>query len=238
MTPRPFPDLYVTASEQITPHTTLHLAERLLNLDHEDLSQMGERLIKCVTNEHWWKCGLSSVCPRCAKTAAIRDRRALTAAYAATPHARALVTATLRASRIVEGHRALVTARRALKRSSAHRGAFLEGRGRIEVKRTDDDDGWLVHSHEIALVRSDEVMRGEQLAFTWTRLLGGEVGSLHVKPITERGGVRTATTFRSAFLLRDEAEAIGAAAPERRRAARVGDRHAGAALRRAVQVSQ
>jgi len=232
------PDLMGGASAQIQRRGSdrqLHLAERLWNYGDPILSRMGDRLVQCTTNDLGWRCGLTSVCLQCGRRAAIRERLAIQARYRDTPYMRALVTRTLRAPSIREGHSALVTSRRAQNRSSAWRAAFLCGRGRIEAKRTRDDGAWLVHAHELTLLGG--AVPAPVLRQAWSARVCalGLAGSIDIKIVDEGGSARSGGTFRSPELLRLEAQAVGATRPERRRTPRVGAHRADAEVRGEVR---
>lgn len=223
------PDLMGGASEPLalprerSSDATLHLAERLLNLGDPYLEhRVAPRLIRCATNVVGWRCGITSICPRCGRRQAVRDRISVQASCAGAGGPRSLVTRTLLSPSILEGHRALVEARRAQGRSAAWRASFVRGRGRIEVKRTAGDDAWLVHAHEVA-VRAAAAVDVEALEASWSSLVGslGLAGSLDVRPIGEGGSARGGRTFRRAELLRDEAPPLRAPRALGRRAARV-----------------
>lgn len=168
-----------------------------------------------------WRCGITSLCGYCGPHKAALARRALQAAYLGTPYTRALITRTVIAQTILEGYEALVRARYAQNRSVAWRRDFVCGAGQIEIKRTRDDDGWIVHSHEQTLMRGTTLDHHEH-ASTWAQMVGeeGREGTFdaQIERADDRSDARRARSFRSNELLRDEEEAFGAGTAQRRRA--------------------
>jgi hypothetical protein len=146
------PPVHVARHSERSSHTTLRIGERLWNLGDPHLATMGDRLILCASNAIGWRCQISTVCPRCGRRAAIRERIATEREYATTAYDRALVTRTVLAPSIATGHRVLLAARRAQTRSSDWRVSFWCGRGRIEAVPC-DDGRWLVHAHEQCFLR-------------------------------------------------------------------------------------
>ena len=173
--------------------TTLQVAERLWNLKDSDLAKVGDRLIDCATSECGYRCQIPSLCPRCGRRAAIRERRETEQAYGSTTSG-SLVTRTVSATSIAMGHRIFLHARRAQSRSTAWRATFICGRGRIEVVPS-ADGRWLVHGHEQCLRRHDAVPV-MTLRDAWKRYLGPEglAGNLHIQTI-ERSHHRRGAYF-------------------------------------------
>lgn len=208
---------------------TLQLAQRLSDLSERDndprFTRTKSALHHCMipeADDTWrWRCGIRALCGYCGSIGATIKGRALETA--AAPHTRALLTRTVVASAILEGHRALVKAKRAQDRSSAWREDFTWGRGQVEIVRTRDDDAWLVHDHSIGVMRSTTIDHAKH-ARTWGRLIGAEglTGSFDAKVITEGTTDRHGGTFPGqARTLRHEEDHQGVACALRRRAHRV-----------------
>lgn len=183
----PATDSYAPARHmrERSAESTLRLAERLWNLDDHALARMGDRLHRCATNDVGWRCGLSSVCPRCGRRAAVRERLSIQDEHRDTTAERALLTRGVVAATIAEGHRVLLDARRKTMRSISFRAAFLSGRGRIEATPT-DDGRWNVHAHEAVLIRDASEL--ETLEAEWASALAseGHEGRLHVSRRPQR----------------------------------------------------
>lgn len=158
---------------------TLRLAERLWNLDDPELARMGDRLYRCATNDLGWRCGITSVCPRCGRRAAVRERLAIQDEHAGVTAERALLTRGVVAPTIAEGHRILNDARRRTMRLIAFRSAFVSGRGRIEATPT-ADGRWNVHAHEAVVIRDASDL--ETLETEWASMLAadGHEGRIHI----------------------------------------------------------
>lgn len=219
---------------------TLQIAQRLFDLGDrlgdDRLSTIASQLHHCMVpdvddDRPWrWRCGIRSLCGYCGVMQAKRASLALDARYRGTPHTRVLLTRTVIASTILEGFRVLSAARYAQNRSTAWCADFIEGRGQVEFARTPDDDGWVVHVHELALMRSPAHQVDHKHSRTWTRMIGaegltGEFDARIEKPDHDRSDGRRVRTFRKAVrcngVLRLQDEAHGVAGTERRRACRV-----------------
>jgi len=225
------PDLMGMPSQQIAP-SPMGVLYRLWSFGDRTITRDADRVERCINSELGWRCGITTLCQACGRRAAIRERRRIQADTLGTTYLRAIITRTVKVATILEGHRVLVPARQAHNRSAAWRKLVLFARGRIEAKRTRDDDGWLVHAHEIALLHHDATTSIKALCARWMTLVGREgcVGSFDLRIIDEGTAARSGGTFRSARLLREQTEAERAGGAERRRAPRVGARHARAAL--------
>ena len=183
--------------------TTLRLGERLWNLDDLHLARLGDRLMDCATNTRGDRCQITTLCPRCGRRAAVRERMATERDYANAAFKRALVTRTVLASSITTGHRVLLDARRAQTRSAPWLSSFWCGRGRIEAVPC-EDGRWLVHVHEQCLLRVDALPE-TSMRVLWTRHVGAEglAGGLHVT-MPDRRAARRGRSFRPALLLLHE----------------------------------
>ena len=232
------PDLMGIPSQQIGSGN--ELLYRLWSFHDRSITRGADRILKCKTDPLGWRCGISTLCGSCGKRAAVRERRSLQRETLGTVYLRAIVTRTVKAVSIAEGHRILKQARAAQNRSVGWRGLVLFSRGRIEAKRTRDDDAWNVHGHEVALLHPGVAPSTKELRRSWTKLLGREgcAGNFDLRVIDEGTAARGGGTVRPAVLLRDQEETPGAGPPLRRRSTRMGNGDAwtplGAPVRRAA----
>ena len=234
MTLETVPDLMGVSSRQIPP-SPMALLYRLWGLGDLTIKRDADRILRCITDDPFgYRCSIATLCRSCGRRAAKRERLRIQAETLGTLHTRAIVTRTICVQTIHEGHRVLVAARQAQNRSAAWRSTVLLSLGRIEAKRTRDDDGWLVHAHEIALLSPDARARASapKLRAGWAKLVGssGCAGSFDLRIINEGTAARSGGTFRPTQLLRQQAQAQRAGRTERRRSSRMGSQHARVAL--------
>jgi hypothetical protein len=206
------------------PTITEQLADRLLRIDDVESARLASKLLLCDRRSRardGWRCGLQ-VCPRCAARAAKRRQRTVLGELESLPAgARVrLVTLSVLAGSIAEGHAALFGAFRELRRREGWRRCVRRGWAQGEYAPT-RDGAWNVHLHALVVLRVRRLLPSskEKLGRAWRDLAAPLPAWCHWSAPRE-GRAGEGGTFCSRRVLRDQAPAGRVARVGRRAAAR------------------